>query len=112
MAARGAEDEKLFALARAARARIGAAEGAAVRDETGRSYAAATVDRPNLRISALDLAVAQAAAAGAEGLEAALVVSKADPAVSIRIASVTDYGTDIPVHVVRPNGDAAAELST
>ena len=39
----GPEDLKIIALARAARARVAAAEGAAVRDETGRTYAAAAV---------------------------------------------------------------------
>ena len=39
-----AEDQKLVTLARATRARSGAAEGAAVRDSDGRTYAAATVD--------------------------------------------------------------------
>ena len=38
-----AEDAKLVTLARATRARTGAAEGAAVRDLDGRTYAAATV---------------------------------------------------------------------
>ena len=43
-----AEDQKLVTLARATRARTGAAEGAAVRDPDGRTYAAATVDLPSL----------------------------------------------------------------
>lgn len=68
------EHATLVALARGARARIGAAAGAAVRDDTGRTYAAATVELPSLRLSALALAVAQAVAAGAEGAEAAVVV--------------------------------------
>ena len=38
------DDRKLVTLARAARARTGAAEGAALRDADGRTYAAATVD--------------------------------------------------------------------
>ena len=48
-----AEDAKLVTLARAARARIGAIEGAAVRDQDGRTYAAATVALPSLGLSAL-----------------------------------------------------------
>jgi len=39
-----AEDAKLVTLARGARGRAAAAEGAAVRDEDGRTYAAATVE--------------------------------------------------------------------
>ena len=53
-----AEDAKLVTLARAARARIGAAEGAAVRDSDGRTYAGATVALPSLTLTALQAAVA------------------------------------------------------
>ena len=42
------EDAKIVTLARSARARTGAAEGAAVRDTDGRTYAAATVALPSL----------------------------------------------------------------
>ena len=43
-----AEDNKLVVLAKATRARTGAAQGAAVRDLDGRTYAGATVDLPSL----------------------------------------------------------------
>ena len=42
----GPEDLKIVTLARSARARNGVPEGAAVRDETGRTYVAATVELP------------------------------------------------------------------
>ena len=74
----GAEDQKIITLARSARARVGSAEGAAVRDETGRTYAAATVALPSLQLSALALAVAMAVSSGAGSLEAAALVSEAD----------------------------------
>ena len=67
-------ESKLFRLARSARARAEAAEGAAVVDETGRTYSGATVALPQLQISALGLAVASAAAAGARELTGAVVV--------------------------------------
>ena len=74
------EDAKLITLARSARVRavVGdglAAEGAAVRDETGRTYVAATVVRGPLRLPALHLAVAQALTSGARSFEAAVVVT-------------------------------------
>src|SRR5262249_16957883 len=72
----GEEDQKLITLARSARARTGAAEGAAVRDETGRTYAAATVALPTLRLSALRLAVAMAGSSGAPSLRAARPASR------------------------------------
>jgi len=69
-----AEDAKLVTLARGARSRIAAPEGAALRDETGRTYASATVALPSLRLSAVQAAVAQAVAAGARSIEAIAVV--------------------------------------
>lgn len=69
-----AEDAKIVTLARATRARTGAAAGAAVRDLDGRTYAAAQVALPSLRVAALDLAVAMAVSSGARGLEAGAVV--------------------------------------
>jgi cytidine deaminase len=71
------EDEKLVTLARSARARTGAAEGAAVRDDMGRTYAAATVALSSLSLSALQAAVAAAVSSGVQRLEAAVVVTEA-----------------------------------
>lgn len=100
------EDEKLLALARSARGRIGAVQGAAVRDETGRSYAGATVDLASLKIGALDLAVAQAVAAGARGLEGAVVVGSAAPGT----AAVTDLGgPGVPVWHCDARGQVLGE---
>lgn len=70
-----AEDAKLIALATGARARVGAQSGAAVRDDTGRSYSGSDVVLPSLKLTGLQLAVAQAVAAGATVLEAAAVVA-------------------------------------
>lgn len=91
-----AEDEKLVTLARSARARLGAAEGAAVRDDIGRTYVAATVALPALTLSALAAAVAAAASSGATRLEAAVVVTGAD---DVDRAVLTGLG-EPTVHVV------------
>jgi hypothetical protein len=80
----GPEDLKLVRLARASWSRVGAPEGAAVRDLDGRTYAAVNVALPSLRLSALELAVAMAASSGATGLEAAAVVSAARPPAGAR----------------------------
>jgi hypothetical protein len=69
------EDAKIITLARSARARGGAESGAAVRDTTGRTYAATPVNLPSLRLSALEVAVAMAVSSGAMALEAAAIVS-------------------------------------
>ena len=72
-----AEDAKLVTLARASMARTSSAEGAAVRDQDGRTYVATGVHLPSLRLSALQTAVAMAVSSGATSLEAAAVVSGA-----------------------------------
>lgn len=99
----GPEDRKIITLARSARARVGAAEGAAVRDETGRTYAAAAVNLPSLRLSALRLAVAMAVSSGAAQLEAAALVSDEapDPA---DLAVVRDAGPGAAVFHVAADG--------
>jgi len=73
-----AEDNKLVVLARATRTRAGAAEGAALRDLDGRTYAAATVDLPSLQVSAVGVAVGMAVASGARGVEAVVVLTGAE----------------------------------
>ena len=70
------ENAKLHTLAKAQRARNGAPEGAAVRDETGRTYVATTVDLPALQLSALQTAIAMAVVSGAKSLEAAVLVTE------------------------------------
>jgi hypothetical protein len=88
----GPEDLKLVTLARSSRSRTAAAEGAAVRDTTGRTYVATTVALPSLRLSALQAAVAAAVASGAEGLEAAAVVTEAAAPDDDGVAAVRDLG--------------------
>ena len=99
------EDAKLVTLARATRARTGALEGAAVRDETGRTYTAATVALPSLEISALQLAVAIAASSGARKLDAAVVVTDHPVPSPEEIALVRELGDGgAPIHVIAPDG--------
>ncbi|MFD4540833.1 cytidine deaminase [Streptomyces bauhiniae] len=86
------EDRKIVTLARSVRARNGVPEGAAVRDSTGRTYAAGTVALPSLPLSALRTAVAMAVASGAESLEAAAVVSEAEAVPAEDLAAVADLG--------------------
>lgn len=98
------EDAKIVTLARSARARTGAAEGAAVRDTNGRTYAACTVSLPSLRLTALQAAVAAAVASGAEGLEAAAVVTAEEQVDAESLAAVRDLGASAPVLVAAADG--------
>ncbi|MER6937053.1 cytidine deaminase [Nocardioides sp. NPDC127514] len=101
-----AEDRKLVTLARATRARTGAAEGAAVRDLDGRTYAAATVDLPSLQVSAIGVCVAMAVASGSKGLEAVVVLGEAEEASANDLSIVKEFaGEDVPVLVGDPRGN-------
>jgi cytidine deaminase len=97
-----AEDAKLVTLARATRARTGAAQGAAVRDLDGRTYAAATVELPSLRLTALQLAVAMALSSGAAGLEAAVVLAGDEDPDGTR--AVAELSPAAPVYRVAADG--------
>ena len=99
-----AEDAKLVTLARAARARINAIEGAAVRDGDGRTYAAAGVALPSMSLSALQVAVASAVSAGVARLEAAAVVTEASTVDDPGLAAVRDLAATAPVHLAAPDG--------
>jgi len=90
------EDAKIVLLARSARARIGAFEGAAVRDTDGRTYAAATVDLESLQLTALQAAVAAAVSSGAPGLEAAAVVTPPAPSIRPRSPSSVSWRRALP----------------
>jgi cytidine deaminase len=91
------EDLKLITLARASRARSQAAQGAAVRDTDGRTYAAATVELASLRLSALQVAVAMAVSSGVAGLEAAVILG-ADTSDEAGEAAVHDFAPSAVVH--------------
>nr|BFD84935.1 cytidine deaminase [Streptomyces sp. Xyl84] len=100
-----AEDRKIVTLARSVRARNGVPEGAAVRDETGRTYAAGSVHLASLKLSALQTAVAMAVASGATSLEAAAVVSEAEGLAPEDLSAVGDLGgAGTPVLLAGPDG--------
>ena len=104
MSALQPEDAKLVTLARSARGRTGAPEGAAVRDTDGRTYLAATVALPSLKLSALQAAVAAAVSSGVEALEAAAIVSASDAVEADGLAAVRDLTPSAPVHLADPAG--------
>ncbi len=101
------EDAKLLTLARSSRARAGAAEGAAVRDGIGRTYAAASVVLPSLQLTALQAAVAAAVSSGSDRLEAAVVVSEADALGAADVAVLADLGITT-VLLAAPDGTLRA----
>ncbi|MGI9155865.1 MAG: cytidine deaminase [Marmoricola sp.] len=107
------EDRKLVTLARAARSRIGAAEGAALRDADGRTYAAATVDLPSLQVSAIAVAVSMAVASGSKGAEAVVVLTEAGAVAEPDLAALRDFaGEGVAVLRGDPRGAIAETVST
>ena len=102
-----AEDEKLVTLARATRARTGAAEGAAVRDDMGRTYAAATVALESLSLSALQAAVAAAVSSGVQRLEAAAVVTEGNAVAPDDARILAELGVDTAI-LADPTGKVRA----
>lgn len=107
------EDTKLVTLARATRSRVGAAEGAALRDTDGRTYAAATVDLPSLQFSAIQVAVAMAVSSGSRGIEAVVVLTGSDEVGPADLAAVRDLaGAGVPVHRGGPAGTIVESLTS
>jgi hypothetical protein len=100
------EDAKLVTLARSAWVRRGAesAQGAAVRDTTGRTYVATSVDLPSLSLSALQVAVAMAISSGVAGLEAAVVLGE-DQSDDAGVAALRDVALDAVLHFATPDGE-------
>ncbi len=113
------EDAKIVTLARAARLRAhvphtGVAEGAAVRDTDGRTYAAATVEvaDPVLTMSALRGAVSAAGSSGARAFEAAALVTEAETVDPRDLAVLREFGAGIPLLLAGSDGTVHATAST
>jgi cytidine deaminase len=105
-----AEDKKLFVLAKATRVRADAAEGAALRDLDGRTYAGATVDLPHLQVSAVGVVISMAVASGSRGAEAVVVLTKEDIS-GTDLDALRDFaGAGVPVH--RGSWSGAVEDAT
>ena len=105
------EDAKIVTLARSARARTRAAEGACVRDTDGRTYAGATVDLPSLRVSAVGVAVAMAVSSAAAGLEAVAVLGERISDQDLEV--VREFGgPGVVVLVVAADGSVMDQLTT
>ncbi len=105
-----AEDQKLVTLARSAYARALVSTwpkaGAAVRDDMGRTYAAATVEIDGASVTALQLAVATAISSGARRFEAGVVVTDDEFADAEGTKALNAFG-DVPLYVARTDGTLA-----
>jgi hypothetical protein len=107
------EFEKLVTLARGARGRIGAPEGAALLDDMGRSYTGCTVVLTTASLSAVQLALATAVASGSRGLEAVLIVSDQPQINPLDERAVRDFaGSGVLITLVDVNGTVVHEVRT
>ena len=107
------EDAKLVTLARSARARTRASEGACVRDQDGRTYAGATVALPSLQLSAVQVAVAMAVSSAATGIEAVVVLGDGASVDPSDLSVVRDLaGAGVPVHLAAADGSVVTTVQT
>lgn len=114
MTAPDPEDAKIVTLARTARTRgyPQPHEGAALRDDTGRTYAAATVghDDPSLATSALRGALSAAVSSGARRFEAFALVAD-EPALSDTDRAVLSaLGHGVAILLATPDGTVVATM--
>jgi cytidine deaminase len=101
-----AQDDKLAVLAKGARSRVQAQIGAALRDDTGRTYASAEVSIGALKLSAVEMVVAQAVASGSTGIESVVISSQTEIAISesdVELVRVL-AGVGVPVYLTSEAG--------
>lgn len=100
------EDDKLAVLAKGARSRVQAKNGAALRDETGRTYASAEVEVGSLKLSAVEMVVAQAVASGSTGVEAIVISPINEFIISDSALDLVRKfaGGDVPIYVIDETG--------
>jgi len=114
MSSWNSEDEKLAILAKGARSRVQAQVGAALRDDTGRTYASAEVSIGSLKLSAVEMVVAQAVASGSTGVESVVISSQTEIGISdtdIELVRVL-AGVGIPIYVMSETSTPIDSRST
>ena len=87
------EDRKLVTLATNTLARSGAAQAAALRDTTGRTYVAINVVSPSLNLDAFEAVLTVALASGITGIES-VVATGAQPS---NIKAIKDFAPSATV---------------
>jgi hypothetical protein len=98
------EDTKLVTLATNTLARSGAAQAAALRDTTGRTYVAINVLSPSLNLDAFEAVLTVALASGITGIES-VVATGAMPA---NVKAIKDIAPTATIFYVDSNGQELA----
>lgn len=94
------EDLKLATLAKNTLARSGAAQAAALRDTTGRTYVAINVVSPSLNLDAFEAVLTVALASGITGIES-VVATGAQPD---NVKAIKDFAASATVFYISPDG--------
>ena len=94
------EDTKLVTLATNTLARSGAAQAAALRDTTGRTYVAINVVSPSLNLDAFEAVLTVALASGITGIESVVATGEA-PA---NVKAIKDFAPDATVFHIDAQG--------
>ncbi len=97
------EDAKLVTLATNTLARSGAAQAAALRDTTGRTYVAINVASPSLNLDAFEAVLTVALASGITGIES-VVATGAQPS---NLKAIKDFAPTATVFYISADGQAA-----
>jgi hypothetical protein len=98
------EDNKLVTLATATLARSGAAQAAALRDNTGRTYVAINITSPSLNLDAFEAVLTVALASGITGIES-VVACGAQPTNS---KAIKGFAPSATVFYINSNGEETA----
>jgi hypothetical protein len=96
-----AEDQKLATLAAATLKRSGAAQAAALRDNTGRTYVAINVSTPSLTLDACDSVFTVAMASGISGIESVVVVGDKPN----KVGALRDFSASATVFYCADDGE-------
>jgi cytidine deaminase len=96
-----AEDQKLVTLASATLKRTGAAQAAALRDNTGRTYVAVNISSPSLTLDACDAVFTVAMASGISGIESVVVVGQKP----IKVGALREFSSSATLFYCADNGE-------
>lgn len=98
------EDTKLVTLATNTLARSGAAQAAALRDSTGRTYVAINVQSPSLNLDAFEAVLTVALASGITGIES--VVATGD--LPSNLKAIKDFAPTATLFYISGDGQEQA----
>ena len=98
------EDNKLVTLATATLARSGAAQAAALRDNTGRTYVAINISSPSLNLDAFEAVLTVALASGITGIESVVACGEQ----TANSKAIKDFSPTATLFYINAGGEATS----